>query len=375
MGGIIFYKYIKKLLDNEFVRVIFILLPPLVLFVKILLNNPVFLSDDFEHLQLVSGNSYIKIFQLAMSPAGIWVGHRVVLGFWLFKAIFDIWGSNIIPYVTVIFILNSINILLLYNFLKKLLYAKTSALFAFIFGFFYLSWISNIHELLAALFILLNLMFFMKWIESSKKKYFCYSVVFYVLALFSKEISFLAFFPMLGIYLLNNKKNLKPKHSLAILATIFGTYTIFYASGFLKYFNGSSGGYSMGFSLTGLFSNLDFYVRQIFSVGAFSWLLMFLIIFLLFYFKNYVGLLFSLSYLLFIFPILFFVAHRAPYYNYIPLVFLLTGIGALFQDVLKKFPKTNNKILILGLILFIIGVFGIDRKLMDSCFLILFPWR
>lgn len=376
-GACIFYERIAKLLNKEFARVVLIAIPSIFLFTKIILNNPSFLSDDFAHLDLVSQNSFFQIFKMAMNPTGIWVGHRFFFGLWLFKIIYGFWGSNVVPYNVAIFMLNLGNVWLFYQLLGKRLTKLSSVIIAFVYGFFYLSWISNIHELLAGIFLLVNLNFFIKWLDTSNRKYFYIAVLFYTLSLFTKEIAFLSIFPMLGLYFIKHvkEKNKRKQKEIYILISIFIIYTAFYALGFLNYFHTSGGGYEMKISLPVIIHNLKFYFKQIFPVGGISLIIMAAIFVLQIGTKDYFGLTNYLSYFVFLLPVLFFVDHQAPYYNYLPLIFLLNSIGSLIDKFVKKNNVPNKKIVFTFIIILMFISLRIDKKLMDNCFLIMFPWR
>lgn len=376
-GTFIFYKYIAKLINKKLVRVILISIPSIFLFTKIILNSPSFLSDDYAHLDLVSQNSFSQIFKMAMNPVGIWVGHRFFFGLWLFKAIYSFWGSSVIPYYVAIFILNLGNVWLFYQLISRRLTKLSSVMFAFVYGFFYLSWISNIHELLAGVFLLTNLNFFIKWLDTSNRKYFFAAVLFYTLSLFTKEIAFLSVFPMLGFYFIKQikEKNKRNKKEIYILISIFIIYTAFYALGFLNYFHTTGGGYEMKISLPIIIYNLKFYLEQIFPIGVISLIIVALIFILEIGTKDYFGLFNYLSYFVFLLPVLFFVDHRAPYYNYLPLVFLLSSIGSLTDKLIRKNNVPNKKIIFTFIIILMFFSLRMDKKLMDNCFLIMFPWK
>lgn len=375
--GLMCYKPIKKILNFELARILLIATPAILFFVKIMRNDPFFLSDDFAHLYLSAHYSYIDIFKMALaSPGGIWVGHRIVPGFWLFKFIFDNFSTNIIPYEIVIFLLNFGNSLLFYFLLAKLLKNRNiSALMAFVFGFSYISWISNIHELLALSFVLCMLISYFVWIKKFNVKTYIISVIFYILALLTKEITFLLFPVTIllsfaaGFDLKKNVKRLIP------FLAIFLLYSLFYASRFLGYFGIAKGtGYSMSFSLPIIWQNLSGYLFQFFPNLPKAVLIPALFIgfaFFDFCYKKFRATPYLASYLLMIFPALLFSGRSASYYNYIPSVFLLAGFGVIIEKII---PKT--KILLVVLIIFFgFGLFGLNTKLMENCFLIQYPWK
>jgi len=81
-----------------------------------------------------------------------------------------------------------------------------------------------------------------------------------------------------------------------------------------------------------------------------------------------------------VFPALLFTGRQSPYYNYIPLIFLLLGLGVMFDKLFMKLAliKKNylrNAASSMCLYFLIFGIFGLNRNLLDSCFLIQFPWK
>ena len=222
--GVILFNSINKLLKNKWVRIIFVSLPFIFYFLKILKNDPFFFSDDFSHLYLVSNFSFRDIFNMAMLPQGIWVGHRIVFGFWLFKLLFDLFKTNPIPYYWAMFFINLGNGILFYLLVSKILVnRKITALIAFIFGFFYVTWLSNIHEVLGLMFLLSMLICCASWLRKFKIKTFLFSVILYLLAIFTKEISFLVV-PVIFLFALTtknkSKENLKYFYILYYFSTL-----------------------------------------------------------------------------------------------------------------------------------------------------------
>src|SRR3989304_7993492 len=90
---LVFYGFISSLIKNKYFRILLVLVPPTVIFIRLLRNDPFFLSDDFAHLFLANESSYFDIAKEALTGGGIWLGHRLIGAFWLFKAIFDVFGE------------------------------------------------------------------------------------------------------------------------------------------------------------------------------------------------------------------------------------------------------------------------------------------
>ncbi len=385
---VIFNKKIAALFNNTFFRLSVVAIPPILIFTRILLNDPFFLSDDFAHLNFVYNNSYIEILKIILSKPGIWVNHHIVLGFWLFKLIYNVFGTNIYPYVFAVFLLNLISSIVFYvlsgEFLKNI-YIRVGV--SFIFGLLYLSWISNIHELTGAIFLMLSFYAFVKWIKSESKKsvFGIWSIVLYIAAIFSKEITFLIF-PFMYLIFWRMKRQSIGKKELKILIPfflIFIAYSAYYASTFAGYF-GSNTGYGMGFDVSEIVMNLSYYLATI-APGAKAYLVSVMLIFAGLYFvaaisKNYRPLIFLAGFFLFIFPPLLFTNRISTYYAYIPAIFLLLSLAELTQFMYSKLVKSKIKPLMkkttIGIftVLVVLGLFSADRKLMDEYFLIFAPW-
>jgi hypothetical protein len=388
------FRSIKKVIRIHLVCILIILIPLFVYLIRLVRNDFFFLSDDFAHLWWSYSHSYLETARIALLGSGIWVGHRIVLGFWLFKAIFNLFGTDIRAYVLVIFLLNAINTLLLYKILRRINKSLFAVLVAFVFATNYVWWISNIHELLAGIFVLLLVLFWMSWVSKAKRKDLFISSIFYILALLTKEITFLVY-PILLltlIYLVNQNKKLyieKAKRSWP-LAAIFIAYSIFYASSFLSYFGlPKGGGYVMSFDPQVIIGNLSHYLSLVFPVFNESWLGV-VSVFVLFIVvdvrkRKIYSLPFLLSYLLFLGPALLFESRQAPYYNYIGSFFLFVGVMLVLIEIyqfilyaLKRLqvPKIWFRIgTIYYLLIILIGVFQVNNFFMDNCFLIQYPWE
>lgn len=367
---------IKKLLENKLLNLLFIFSPSVLIFIRILRNNPFFQFDDFSHLEFVYTHGYWEMLPIILSKAGIWVGHHIVFGFWLFKAIFDLFGTNIIPFIAVVFLLNLTVTLGLYLLSGE--YIKNNlirALISFFFGFFYLSWISNIHELLGASFLVYGLFTFTKWVKKRDLKYGAWTIVLYVFAIFSKEITFLSFPVMLVLYWYLKNGRLR-KSDLKILIPfliIFILYCLFFASTFLGYF-GLSSGYKMTFNLSTLSKNLSYYLEIIMPAISQYYLLAVLVLAGIYltaiYKKIYLSLIFLAAFFIQILPALFFADRTAPYYAYVPSIFLFLSLGIVADSV-----KIKNKVMIAALLILIaLFVFDIGKIVKYNLYLIVHPW-
>lgn len=389
--GLLFYWPVRKLSRFKGFKYLIILAPAVFIFIKLLRNEHFFFSDDFAHLKLISEYNYKEILNLAFRREGLWVNHHIVLGFWLFKLIFQLWGVNIFPYNLIVFVLNSANILLFYVFLNKIKRSKSSILISVIFATFYISWISNIHELLGALFLLSALISSFNYFKDKRKTSLVLAVLFYLLAIATKEITFLfgvAFLLMAAYYHFSvNKLNLK--EFLKVYLPVFGVflaYLLFVAWTFTSYFAIEGGvGYQMKLSADVFVSNLAWYFsdlmpafnNRVLYVGAL--LLVFLLWDLLR--KKVEVLPFVASYFLFLGPPLFFTARNASYYNYIPSIFLLAAIYLLVEKLFRfiKLRFSSNVLASVFLqiylvVILLVGIFRVNEAFQDACFLIQNPW-
>jgi hypothetical protein len=366
---------------------------PTIIFVKILRNDPFFLSDDFAHLQLVYRNSYLEIAGQALRPGGIWVNHKIIFAFWLFKVIYEVFGTSVVPYLTTMYLIQIVNVFLFFLILKKIANKHFLALvISVIFSSYYLTWISNIHEVLAGTFVLLALFFWINFLQSRKKKFYWLVIVFYILGLFTKEITFLLG-PGLILFTIfyNNyvkKINLR-KLTLFLLPIliIFLFYSLFFASGFLSYSRiVGDVGYKIRFSPSIFVNNLTNYTTMLLPIIGNSTLRLLLValsaIAVDIRRRNLVAIPLFLSYVLLVAPPSFFSARSSNYYVYIPSVFFFAFLFLVFYEIyliLKKYYDgrgIGSKLLkVYSLLGILVGIFGVNRIVMDNCFLIQFPWQ
>lgn len=376
-----FFNTIKKKLKIPFFQLLIISFPPAVIFLKVLLNDPFFLSDDFAHLDYSYIHSYLEIANQAIFGGGIWVGHRIITGFWLFKIIFDLFGINIFPYITAVFLLNLLIVLLFFKLLKKLkISTNVSLLTTFIFGFMYLTWISNMHELLGAIFVITSILLWLSFLENKKTPIFLGSTFSYILAFLSKEITFLLAPFMILLFMTKNGRSSKYKGQLLILLIIFVMYTLFFASGFISYFGiDKSDGYRMEISLANILKNLQYYL---FLLSPYKYFIFGLTVTTLLrdlVKKKLEALIYILAFFAFIAPPLLFLDRTSSYYLFLPSIFVFVAFSYVFQDVFNllktKFKKRLYKIAVILVTVLILVLFDTERKLMDICFLIQKPWQ
>lgn len=381
---LIFYKQLVKLFKNNYFRIFFILIPSTIIFIKLLRNDPFFLSDDFAHLNLVSNYSFLEIAKIALTR-GIWVGHKIFTALWVFKGIFHIFGTKVEAYLFVNYLFHILNLLIFYKILEKIKKGTFVSVFVtFILGTFYLTWISNMHELMGGTFMLLTIYFWFRFLLSGKK-YNWVSAVFYILAIFSKEITFLAVPALLlfSVFFHFNVKELNLKRvakGFSPLIVIFLFFSVFYASTFLGYSRlPSDEGYKMAFSWGLLSKNLLLYTSMLVGALKSIWgrgIILFLI-FLGFDLKKRkpVTTPFILSYFLFLIPPSLFANRISNYYTYIPSFFLFFAFALIFFELSKLKSFSNKLVVVLSIFIMAIGIFGLGKLFMDNCFLIQFPWK
>jgi hypothetical protein len=390
--GILFFEKIRSLSKNKLVSLLIIFSPAILIFIKILRNDPFFLSDDFDHLRLVTEHSYLQIFSQAASSSGIWVGHRIVSGFFAFKLIFDIFSVNIYLYIIATFLLHLLNIFLFFKFISRVLKNRYfSILGSFVFASIYLPWISNIHELLGGTFLLLTILTWIKYLKSGNKKYYYTSFISYLIAILSKEIIFLAaiaMIPMLVFIHVNLFKVSLKKEAVRLLPFLIVSflYLLFVASGFSSYFGyETSSSYVMSYSLEVVSGNLTHYASLLIPwTGKEVICVVFILVLVLLdlYKKRFLVTPFLFIYMLFQTPSLFFVNRTSLYYLYYPSMFLIPATMIFLKDIYTKVDRKylrNNlvkRFFVSFFVVFLVfGFFGLGERFMDDCFLMLNPWK
>ncbi|OGM15573.1 hypothetical protein A2985_01945 [Candidatus Woesebacteria bacterium RIFCSPLOWO2_01_FULL_43_11] len=389
---IVFYNFISRLFKNKYFSFLLILLPPTVIFIRLLRNDPFFLSDDFAHLRLVNENSYFDIARMAFTAGGIWVGHRIIGAFWLFKAIFQLFSIKTEAFLAANFILHSANVLLFYLIVQKLKKTSFAVFSAFIVGSYYLTWISNMHEIMGATFVLLSTFLWVKWLKKEEKTYI-WTIFFYILAILTKEITFVLPISLgaITVFYHNNVSRLnfaRVIRALLPFAVIFIIYLFTYATGFLNYRSlPSQDSYKIGVNTPAIAENFLFYGGYLFPIVESS-LIALIVLFLSFIFfdlikRKAIMTPFLISFFAFLGPSLLFEKRVSNYYVYIAAFFLFMGLTFLLFEVhsavksrLMKRPKVWLKIFNIYFILILaIGVFKLNKLFMDNCFLIQYTWK
>jgi hypothetical protein len=342
---------------------------------------------------LVRENSYFGIARQAFLGNGIWVGHRIVGAFWLFKALLQIYGANVVAFLANNFILHSLNVVLFYFIVQKIKKTPIAVVTAFVLGSFYLTWISNIHEILAATFVLLSTLFWIRSLEGEGRTK-ALSIGFYILAILTKEITFVLPLP-LGLLALYKKQQSKHNLDFASICrrltpflVIFLIYLFTYASDFLGYKDlPSQDSYKIGINPASIAGNILFYGVYLFPVVKVSLLALpgLFLVFILFDLVNKKLLVtpFLISFFIFLGPALLFEKRGAYYYVYIATFFLFIGLTLLLEKIyasaaafLKNKPRIWMKIFTVYFVLILLlGIFKLDKLFLDNCFLVQYPWE
>lgn len=187
-----------KLYQNQiFIWLCYLLVASLIYF---RVFNNFFASDDFHWLSLAKNRPWDwSIFVTNYEGLRLGGSYNPVL-FVLWKIFFNIFGLHYQWYHLVSILLHASNAWLVYVLAKKI-FAKhqpRSAYWASLCGLFFLiwpvqieaiSWIAAWPHLWATLFYLAALIFYIKYFEFKKKSYSILALVFFILALFTKEIA------------------------------------------------------------------------------------------------------------------------------------------------------------------------------------------
>lgn len=187
-----------KLYQNQiFIWLCYLLVASLIYF---RVFNNFFASDDFHWLSLAKNRPWDwSIFVTNYEGLRLGGSYNPVL-FVLWKMFFNIFSLHYQWYHFVSIFLHATNAWLVYVLAKKI-FAKhqpRSAYWASLCGLFFLiwpvqieaiSWIAAWPHLWATLFYLASLIFYIKYFEVKKKSYNILALVFFILALFTKEIA------------------------------------------------------------------------------------------------------------------------------------------------------------------------------------------
>ncbi len=369
----------KKIKHKEIFLFIVSILPAVLFALRLILND-FFLSDDFDHFVLVTKYSYLEILIKGFLADNLWAFHRLFTAFLAFKFVFSIFGANYYVFVVVNLLLHIVNSYLLFVLLKKFIkdiYIVFVSIF--IYSTFYLTWISNIHELLAAFFFLsTTLIAFKILFEKGKnnKRLQLLSLVTYILGIYSKEIVFIFpfCFSLLLIFYNNYRKKINIIQSILSLKAYFVIsfiYLAVFVYDFGKFSNfESNSGYDTVFKFSNVIDHLVFYINDrlpIFSgtIGLVIFIL--LILFFDIYRKKAILTPLFLSFLALIFPVLF-LSKATAYYGFLPFIFIIIGTAVIFET-----SKLKNIIFVIFASMSLVFVFRHNIPTQENCFLIQYP--
>lgn len=256
-------------------KVLLIVIPGLVAYFSSLKYG--FSQDDFIHLSASQVNSvteFLNFFNPFYQYPDIFFYRPLTthVYFYINKTIF---GLNPLPFHLEGISLHLINSLLFYFLIKKLWQNEKVSLLAAIFyslsaaHFLSLYYISAFQQIGKSFFILLSTLLFFNFQENFKKRFYFGSIMAFVLALLSKEVSIVFPFLLVLLAVLRRKeeKIITILKSLKLLLVPYFLISLVYLgyriSGFQTIFN--EGNYDTNFSLTATLQNMKWFL--IWSIG------------------------------------------------------------------------------------------------------------
>ncbi|MBT4849601.1 hypothetical protein HON36_01990 [Candidatus Parcubacteria bacterium] len=241
-----------------------------------------FVSDDWHFLWLAKDTSWSwKIFATNYEGGNIGGSYNPILII-LYKIFFPFFGLKSSTYHFLSLLLHTTNGFLVYHIARKIFDViklssqKSWAIMAAILFLLWpthaeiINWIAAWPHLWMTTFYLSSLLFYFKYKDSQRAKHFFLSVLFFTLALFTKEVAIsLPFVILIWKAYLQSVKKEKYNFSLKNLGVYFGTLAIFLA---LRYkFIGLLFGYygkkSLGISVGDWAGNLGAFVSDFFTFG------------------------------------------------------------------------------------------------------------
>lgn len=175
--------------------------------------NLFFSQDDFFHLRVSrTDGSFLEFLKLGFfrsfeARGGIYF-YRPIFREFLFNIYYSLFGLNSSPFRITQFLLHFINICLVYGTVKKITGGKKTAVWsAFFFGITasqigILSYLAGGIQVAGGLmFYLLSILFFIKYLELKKLRYFLITAGLYCLAISSHELAISLPFILIAVYL------------------------------------------------------------------------------------------------------------------------------------------------------------------------------
>lgn len=377
--------------NGGYIKYLVVLLPPTVIFLRLLLND-YFLSDDFDHFKVVSKFSFIELFIKGLTTNEVWAFHRLFFAFWVFKLIFMLFGTNYYAFLTFNFLLHLVNLFLFERLLSRIGGERfIKILVLFLFGFYYLGWVSNIHELLAMFFFLITFNFGLKLVLDKKvsyKKTISIMALTYFLGVSSKEVVFLLPYSLILFLLFyhNYVKKINLRKSFYKLLPIFAislVYLLYFAvnfSAFSEY--EAASGYKSVLTIQNFLDHVSFFLSEripiLTNVSNLSiWFMVGVILYDYFRKKLLLTPLY-VSFLIILTPAAVLTKYVA-YYSYIPSIFLYTLVFVVLFEIYKRIRQTLDKGFVQDAVLssissfVIVFVFSINLVLQENCFLLQYP--
>lgn len=344
-----------------------------------------FASDDFHWLTIARDTVWhFKIFITNYEGTNLGGSYNPLLVV-IFKIFYSLWNTNYFGYHLISIIIHSSNALLVYILTKKIFNISgivrqdTLAIVTAVLFLLYpvhvetISWIAAWPHLWVSLFYLLSLIYYFDFREKNNKNKLVYSLIFFILALFVKEIaiSLPLVIVLWEIYLVSLKKFSQIRSYYLLI--YFGILAVFL---YLRYLStglifGYYGSSSISFSLVNLAGNVLPFFGEFVSFGFLRGILyrgvykytdlvaivvmsgLALYFFILLKKKRYIQFVSIVSLLLILAPMLAVGMHRTTWagerYLYLASVFFIIW----FIFVLQNF-SWSSKMVKYGSILFVI---------------------
>lgn len=325
--------------------------------------NNFFASDDFHWLSLAKNRPWDwSIFITNYEGLRMGGSYNPILFVW-WKIFYSIFGLHYQWYHVLSIVVHASNAYLVYILAKHIFskYQSKAAYWASVSGLFFLiwpvqveavSWIAAWPHLLATLFYLSTLILYLKFLATASKKYFVFSVIFCILALWTKEIAVSLPLVLLLMHFYWQRKIAWLKISLFFILLLSFLFLRWQATGQIFGYYGQT---SLSFKLVEYTGNLAImfldwtsaaYFRSIAYQAwyRFPWLLFILVLlFVLLYFyylwrsKKRERFIIFLSLLISCLPVLPLGLHRTTFagerYLYLPTVFFVLWFFAMLAQL------------------------------------------
>ena len=280
-----------------------------------------FWLDDYNNLWWVQRTPYLDLFRHMVNPASDY--HRP-LGMLVYKIHFDLFHLEPLPYRITVFLLHTLNVLLVYLVLRKMIGSGYAAGFGALFfsyqvAFWHIFWqFGTIFELLAGAFFFLGILTFLR--HGHGWQGMLSATVIFVLAMRSKEMAVtLPIAWLLYDVVVNVRRGSWKRFFLP--AAIAGWF-VYWKVAIMGQSNPSMP-YSMEFSPAAIFHGFGWYLNAL-GGGEWSpsaWIVpLILVIGAIGFTRNRMALFFLLYVGLTFLPVIFLVNHRHDFFWYIPML-------------------------------------------------------